>query len=34
MLKLVMGGGHSNSARVGGRHYLQAVRAFVESQLP
>jgi pimeloyl-ACP methyl ester carboxylesterase len=33
-LKLVMGGGHNSSARVGGRHYLQAVRSFVESQLP
>ncbi len=30
-LKLILGGGHNNSAAVGGEEYLKAVRNFVES---
>ena len=29
-LKLILGGGHNNSAAVGGEEYLRAVRSFVE----
>jgi pimeloyl-ACP methyl ester carboxylesterase len=29
-IKLIPGGGHNNSAAVGGEHYLQAVRSFLE----
>lgn len=31
-LKLILGGGHNNSAAVGGEEYLKAVRQFVEMQ--
>jgi pimeloyl-ACP methyl ester carboxylesterase len=31
-LKLILGGGHNNSAAVGGEEYLKAVRKFVEGQ--
>ena len=31
-LKLILGGGHNNSAAVGGKNYLKAVREFVEKR--
>lgn len=31
-LKLILGGGHNNSAAVGGEEYLKAIRGFVENQ--
>lgn len=32
-LKFINGGGHNNSAAVGGNEYLQAVRKFVEEKI-
>jgi fermentation-respiration switch protein FrsA (DUF1100 family) len=29
-LKLILGGGHNNSARIGGVEYLNSVREFIE----
>ncbi|MEJ2286957.1 MAG: hypothetical protein P8X85_25615, partial [Desulfobacterales bacterium] len=29
-LKLILGGGHSNSARVGGEEYLSTVKKFID----
>jgi len=33
-VKVISGGGHNNSARVGGRTYSQAVQNFVKRFLP